>query len=438
MKEEFLHWVWKNGMSDMPLLAGVDPVEVISAGAYNRDSGPDFFNTRILYDGVEWAGNTEIHINASDWYRHGHHTDHAYDNVVLHLVQNNDTEVYTASGRHVLTITMMFSRELWNNYLDFVNDPAPLPCAGYKGRIDTFRMRHWLGSLAVSRLERKSSEVRKKLEQTGYDWEETFYCYISRYFGFRVNRDPFEMLSSRLPLKIIRKHSDNLLQVEALLYGTAGMLDDTLFREAVNDEYYRLLYREFSVLKAKYSLQPVEGWLWKFHRLRPSNFPTVRLSQMAMLMSGGQGLFSRVLECTDVQTLDRLLTASASVYWSSHYVFGRRVRNGVRNMGRQAADNLIINAVVPLLFVYGKIKHLDSYCERALDLLEALPAEDNSITVEFSAAGVTADSAFITQALTELRNSLCRSHKCLDCFIGSELIALGHELKKPGSLLLEP
>lgn len=440
MKEEFLHWLWKNRLFDADRLCDREagPIEVINPGEYNRDSGPDFFNTRLKIDGTVWAGNTEIHINASDWYRHGHHTDHAYDNVILHLVHNNDAEAFTASGRRLLTSSLGFDEAIWENYLDFVNSPTLLACSGLIGNPDPFVVKHWLYSLAVGRLERKSIETGEMLERTGNDWEETLYRLVSRYFGFRVNTDPFEMLASHLPLRIIRKHSDNLLQVEALLFGTAGLLDEALFREAVKDEYYLLLSREYRVLRTKYSLQPVDGWMWKFHRLRPANFPTVRLSQLAALLTHSDGLFSRVLECENTGKLRDLLGVRASEYWNTHYLFGREVPRTNGQAGRQSVDLLIINAVVPLLFVYGKLRQQPDWCDRAVDLLDSLPPEENSIVNDFTEAGLRPDSAFASQALIELRTSWCRYHKCLDCHIGSSLIGMGHKMRGSSSLFLEP
>ncbi|MFZ2285366.1 MAG: DUF2851 family protein [Bacteroidales bacterium] len=440
MKEEFLHWLWKNRFFDAGRLCDREAglIEVITPGEYNRDAGPDFFNTRLTVGGTVWAGNTEIHINASDWYRHGHHTDHAYDNVILHLVNDNDTEVYTASGRRLLTVKMEFDPALWENYIDFVNNPSVLACAGLIGRTDGFMTKHWLWSLAVDRLQRKSSEIREMLEKTGGDWEETLYRLVSRYFGFRVNTGPFEMLASRLPLKIIRKHSDNLTQVEALLFGTAGLLDEALFRETVTDDYYMLLTREYRVLKAKYSLQPVEGWMWKFHRLRPANFPTVRLSQLASLLTHSDGLFSRVLELHDRESLRSLLSVRASAYWKNHYMFGREVPSTAGRAGRQSADLLIINAIGPIVFVYGKIKQQQERCDRALDILDALPPEENSVVTDFTEAGLRPESALASQALIELRTMWCRYHRCLDCLIGSSLIGMGHKIRGSSSVFLEP
>jgi hypothetical protein len=440
MKEEFLHWLWKNRFFDDGSLCDREAglIEVITPGEYNRDSGPDFFNTRLIIGGTEWAGNTEIHISASDWYRHGHHTDHAYDNVILHLVHNEDTDVYTASGRRLITARPGFETALWENYFDFVNNPSPLPCSGLVGLTDSFMVKRWLWSLGVERLQRKSNEIREMLVKTGNDWEETLYRLVSRYFGFRVNTDPFEMLASRLPLKIIRKHSDNLLQVEALLFGTAGLLDEALFREAVKDDYYLLLSREYRVLRSKYSLQPVDGWLWKFHRLRPANFPTVRMSQLAALLTHSEGLFSRVLECRDNESLRSLLSVTASQYWNSHYQFGKEVSSTAGRAGRQSVDLLIINAVAPLLFVCGKIRQQQELCDRAVDILDSLPPEENSVVTDFVKAGLKPESAFASQALLELRSLKCRNHRCLDCAIGSALIAMGRKIRRSSSLFLEP
>ncbi len=440
MKEEFIHWLWKNQFFDGRSLCDREAgsIGVITPGVYNRDSGPDFFNTRLIIGGTEWAGNTEIHVNASDWYRHGHHIDHAYDNVILHIVYNEDADVYTASGRRLITIRLVFDPVLWENYLDFMNNPSPLPCSGLIGLTDGFRIKHWLWSIAVERLERKHDDIREILSKTGNDWEETLYRLVTRYFGFRVNTDPFGMLAARLPLKIIRKHSDQLIQVEALLYGTAGLLDEALFREAVNDSYYLLLLREYRVLRAKYSLQPVDGWLWKFHRLRPANFPTVRLSQLAALLSHSDGLFSRVLGCSDRESLRALLSVSASSYWNNHYQFGREVPPVAGRAGRQSADLLIINAIVPLLFVYGKVRQQQEWCDRTVEILDSLPPEKNSVVTDFTRAGLKPESAFASQALLELRNMRCRYHRCLDCTIGSSLIAMGQKIRRSDSLFLEP
>jgi hypothetical protein len=440
MKEVFLHWVWKNRYYDPSTLfvAGVGPIEVLDPGLYNTDSGPDFFNTHLFIDKTHWAGNTEIHINASDWFRHGHHTDNAYNNVILHLVYNNDAAAYTASGRKLLTQELKFNNELWNNYLLLVNSSSVIACTDFLKKTDPFYFLNWFRTLSLQRLERKSKEVEVTLINTGNDWEETLYRLVSRYFGFRVNTDTFELLASRLPFKIIRKHADNMLQAEALLYGTAGLLDEQLFKEAVTDSYYNLLCREYHTLSVKYSLVSIDGWTWKFHRLRPANFPTLRISQLAALLINADGLFSRVLECKNCDDLRNLFSVSASEYWDTHYNFGATSERAAKNTGRTSVDLLLINAIVPLLYLYGKQKGKRGRCEQAVEILESLPPEGNRIIDDFISAGIKPESAFTTQALIELRNNFCRSHMCLECHIGAMIISSGQEIKHSDSLFLEP
>jgi len=226
--------------------------------------------------------------------------------------------------------------------------------------------------------------------------------------------------------------------VEALLFGTAGLLDEALFREAVSDSYYLLLLREYRVLRAKYSLQTVDGWLWKFHRLRPANFPTVRLSQLAALLTHSDGLFSRVLVCRDRESLRSLLSVSASPYWNNHYQFGREVPSMTGRAGKQSVDLIIVNAIAPLLFVYGKVRQQQEWCDRAVEILDSLPPEENSVVSDFAKAGLHPESAFASQALLELRNLRCKFHRCLDCAIGSSLISMGQHLRRSDSLFLEP
>ncbi len=439
MREEFLHWLWKNGYYDAGGLCDADgvPIEVLTPGEYNRDAGPDFFSTRLRIGGTEWAGNTEIHINSSDWYRHGHHTDHAYENVILHLVINNDADTFTLSGRRLLNVTIRFDQGLWDNYVSLINNPSPLSCHGMIGTVDIPEVKQWLWKLAVDRLIRKGDEVERTVALTRNDWEETLYRRVVRYFGFRVNTGPFELLATRLPLKIIRKHADRLTQVEALLFGTAGLLEETLFREAA-DDYFNLLAREYRMLRSKYSLQPVEGWLWKFHRLRPANFPTVRIAQLAALLCHSQGLFSRVLEGYDRHSLGVILGAEASPYWRSHYQFGRVVPAVTGRAGRQAVDLLIINAIVPLLFAYGRVRQQQEWCDRAVALLDSLPPETNGVVNDFVRAGLRPGSALASQALLELRNQMCRKQRCLHCPIGSSIIASEKTIGRSDSLFLEP
>jgi len=292
--------------------------------------------------------------------------------------------------------------------------------------------------LVVERLQFKSEYILKILSETENDWEETFYRVLVRYFGFRVNTEPFEMLSMALPFRIIRKHADNRFQIEALLFGTAGMLGEGLFKEVLEDDYYYNLKKEYKILSTKYSLKPIHGWIWKFSRLRPANFPTIRISQLASMLSVTGGLFSKVIEATDIRQLKGVFEVSASVYWDNHFVFGKKSRNISKKTGSLATDIFLINAVIPVIFVYGRNRDCQDISERALAFLENIRWEENSITREWRKAGIVFESALYSQALIQLRNNYCKKRKCLDCRIGSKLISMGEKLKDHKELLLEP
>jgi hypothetical protein len=440
MKEEFLHYLWKHQLyyTENLLDAGGNKITIINPGEYNRDSGPDFFNARILIDGILWAGNIEMHIRSSHFISHGHHEDPSYDNVILHVVDEIDRKVFNSKGEEIITVKISFDPGLYERYLDLVNNPMTIACQDDLGLADNILVRHWLNSLVIERLQKKSELIMKIFYETGNDWDETFYRLLSRYFGFRVNCEPFEMLSAAIPFRIIRKHADNRFQIEALLFGTAGLLDEGLFRDAGKDDYYLALLKEYRVLSSKYSLNPIHGWLWKFSRLRPVNFPTIRISQLSALLSVTGGLFSKVLEMNDLSMLKEILEVDASDYWRDHYVFGKKSRTTTRRTGRQAALVFLINAIIPVIFVYGRERDQMEISERAIEFLEELDAEENIITSEWRSAGIDADSAFYSQALIQLRNEYCKRRRCLECRIGSNLISMGRKLRDQKELLLEP
>ena len=440
MKEEFLHYLWKYSLYDSEKLIDNEgnKIIVINPGGYNHDSGPDFFNARLCIAGTEWAGNVEIHTRASHFDNHGHNLDPAFNNVILHVVGENDKKVFNTKGEEILTTKLVFNPLLYDKYIALVNNPYVIACQSGIGSLDSFFIRHWLNALVVERLGEKSEQMLKIFSETGNDWEETFYRILSRYFGFRVNTEPFEMLAVSVPFRIIRKHADNRFQIEALLFGTAGMLEEGLFKEAINDDYYVDLIREYKILSAKYSLRPVHGWIWKFARLRPANFPTIRISQLAAMLAVTGGLFSKVLEADDINQLKNVFEVSASDYWDDHFVFGKKSRPYAKITGSQATDIFLINAVIPAIFVNGKYRDAGEVCEKAVSFLEEIDPEGNSIIDEWQSTGVTAESAFYSQALIHLRNNYCRKRKCLDCRIGGKLISLGKTLKNQDELILEP
>lgn len=440
MKEEFLHYLWKYSLYDQERLFDNEKnkIYVLNPGEYNHDSGPDFFNARISVAGTVWAGNIEIHTKSSHFDNHGHQNDPAFNNVILHIVAENDKRVFNAKGEEVLTAEISFDSSYYDKYTFLVNNPYIIACQDDIKKLDVILIRHWLNSLVIERLRIKSESILKILSETENDWDESFYRLLARYFGFRINTEPFEMLATALPFRIIRKHTDNIFQIEALLFGTAGLLETGLFKEVLSDEYYCNLLKEYTILSAKYSLKPLHGWLWKFSRLRPSNFPTVRLSQLATMLSIAGGLFSRVLEATDIKQIKELFEVSASSYWDDHFVFGKKSRNFTKHTGSQAADILLINSVIPMIFVYGQSRDCQNISERALTFLENIPPEENIISSEWKAAGIIAESAFYSQALIQLRNEYCKKRKCLDCRIGSKIISQGKKLKDQEELLLEP
>ncbi|HLN21624.1 MAG TPA: DUF2851 family protein [Bacteroidales bacterium] len=439
MKEEFLHYLWKNCLFDSSCLKDNEgnTITVMHPGQYNHDSGPDFFDARIVIGDTLWAGNVEIHNQASQFILHGHHKDPAYDNVILHVVAANDKSVFNSRGVEILTIELKFSEALYESYLDLVNNPCIIACQDHLSEVDHFMVRQWLSVVSIERMERKTFHVGKLIEETGNDWEEVLYRMICRYFGFRINSEPFERLSRVLPSRIIHKHSDPF-QVEALLFGAAGMLEEGLFPGALKDQYYKDLIKEFKILSSKYGIVPLHGWIWKFSRLRPVNFPTVRISQLASMLSASGGLFSRILECDCVDRLKKLLEVPASSYWRDHYLFGKQSRITSRNTGDQATGLLIINAIIPVMFVFGKLRGRQELCERAVELLEKLEPESNKIIMEWNNAGIQPGSAFMSQALIELRNEYCSKRKCIECRIGNYLISKGKLMKTDKEILLEP
>jgi hypothetical protein len=432
--------LWKYSLYDQDSLTDNENnvIVVINPGEYNRDSGPDFFNARILIGGTEWAGNVEIHNKSSHFNNHGHNTDHAFDNVILHVVTENDKKVFNSRGEELLTVEISYDPALYEKYSDLINNPFTVACQNEIQKLDRFFIRQWLNALLIERLQKKSDAIMKIFSETGNDWDETFYRIITRYFGFRVNTEPFEMLASALPFRIIRKHADNRFQIEALLFGTSGLLDEGLFKESISDNYYTDLIREYRILSAKYSLQPVHGWLWKFSRLRPVNFPTIRISQLSAMLSVTGGLFSRILDASDIKQLRALFGSEASSYWDDHYIFGKKSNRMQKKTGLQATDILLINAVIPMIFIYGRFHARHELCERALAFLEETLPEKNSVISDWESAGIVMESAFYTQALLQLTEEYCRKRRCLQCRIGCKLISQGKTLISGNELMLEP
>ena len=415
MREDFLYYLWENRLifGDLATNQGL-PVKVIDTGFRNTNSGPDFLEAKIKIGEQLWAGHVEIHVKTSDWNRHGHQHDKAYNNVVLHVVYENDMQV---NAIPVLELKGHFDPSLFEQYERLIASQHWIACERSLDRVSPFVKLCCLNRMAIERLEEKSKAVTRLLNANKFDWEDTFYRLLLRYFGLKVNNEAFEYLANILPFKTLLKHADNLLQVEAMLLGCAGFLE-----EDFSEDYPLLLKREFGVMRAKFGLLSMPKERFKFLRMRPVNFATVRLAQLAQMIHRNGCLFSKIKEATSIDEAERLFDVCASGYWDTHYRFSIEGPTRPKHLGKETANVLMINAVAPLLFCYGKFHKDESYCEKALEFLEDITAEDNSIIRSFNTIGMTASNAMQTQALLHLYGMYCKRKRCLECSIGNFLL----------------
>lgn len=420
MTEEFLHFIWKYGLfrrEGMVADTG-EEVSVISLGEHNGNAGPDFLNARVVIGNTIWAGNVEMHLRSSDWVVHGHHQDKAYDNVVLHVVCQYNGEVKRSDGEIIPTVELSFNPDHYENYRGLLDRKSELPCGDKLSRVDNMVVSLWLNALAVERLGQKTQMIAGMLEQYKNDLEAVFYIVLARSFGFGLNAEPFELLARSLPFHILQRHRDNPLQAEALLLGQAGFLEDPLLFE----DYFSKLRAEYLHLKNKYQLKPLPGHIWKFLRLRPMNFPTVRIAQFAALMSKTGGLFSRAIACSQVKCLHQLFNVCAAEFWNTHYTFDTPSPERPKALGAGSVNILLINTVIPFLFHYGSITGREDTKELALTWLSQLPPEKNRIVSRWEHFGRKPVSALDSQALIQLSQAYCKRKRCLSCSIGVQVI----------------
>ncbi len=423
MTEAFLHYIWQHQMLGKGLTTtNGQPVVVHRPGELNLDAGPDFFNARISIGGVEWAGNIEIHLRSSDWKRHRHTSDKAYNSIILHVVYEHDSHIVTENGKEPATLELksFVHPSLVANYdaLMAPADPQAVPCGRRLPKVPPLVVHSSLDRLTVERIESKSEVVHRLLDESRGNWEQTCYWLMAHYFGGKVNALPFELVAKATDPRFLARWKDNPQRIEALLMGQAGFLEGYF-----EDEYPRLLQADYEALRTGASLSPIGNYLWRFFRIRPSAFPTIRLSQFANLLASTSNLFSTLLEITDVKTMESLFNCCAADYWDTHYQFDQpTTRKSTKRVGRMLTDSLIINAWIPLLFVYGEVCGQQPYKEQALNLLQQLPAEDNNIIRRFAPAGLVPENAAQSQALIQLYNNYCSCHRCLDCRIGHSII----------------
>lgn len=422
MPEEFLQYIWENRHFNTEELRTTDneQLEILNPGKRNSDSGPDFFNAKIKIDNTIWAGNIEIHKKASDWQRHNHNNNKAYDSVILHVVETNDLEISRTNGELIPTLILNYPDFLEINYKQLLNAQTWIACQNQFHKVNPVLLQLGFNRLMIERLETKTEEIIVRLQYNNNDWNETFYQMLARMFGFKINAIPFELLAKSLPIQILLKHKNNLFQMEALLFGNSGLLNNQL----LGDEYYLKLREEYSFLYKKYKLKAIESHLWKFMRLRPVNFPTIRISQLAHLIQNSHALFSKIVELETLDEIKDLFKVKASEYWNNHYNFNKvSTFKEVKELGDTSSNLLIINIVIPFLFVYGEKQNKNHLKNRALDFLEQLPSENNSIIKKWNDMGIQARSAFESQALLQLKNCYCEPKKCLNCHIGVKLVS---------------
>ncbi|ARK11233.1 DUF2851 family protein [Fibrella sp. ES10-3-2-2] len=425
VQEEFLYFVWQFQYIAAGTLTTTDGelVEVLHPGFRNHNAGPDFLNARLRIAGVDWVGTVEAHVKTSDWLVHRHQNDRAYDNVILHIVWQHDLPVPRPDGTHLPTLELapLTPGTLLTKYQDLTQGADAIPCAGQFRMVKPLRQTAMLDTALMQRLERKADLVRAVYEASGNDWEETAYRLLATYLGSKVNAEPMEQLARALPVRMLHKHRNSLMQLEALLFGTAGLLTEPADKD---DEYVGTLRREYQFLATKYGLtdKQLPTHIWKWGKLRPAGFPTMRLAQLARLVQEHGSLFSVLIDNTDAPTLLKALQVMPSDYWQTHYRFGNAANKVSSSLGGATAEGLLVNTAAPLVAAYARHKDVPDLLDRAVSLLEQLPAEDNRITRLWDVIGLNVRNAFDSQAAIELYNEFCTPKRCLSCQIGIALV----------------
>jgi len=415
--EEVLHYIWRYRLYATYKLKTKSgkKISVKHPGEQNKHAGPDFEHCRLLIGDIEWAGNVEIHMKSSDWFAHNHQADPAYNNVILHVVYHHDMEIILEDGTipETLELKPLIDHALLNKYNEFIIARSAIPCQKHLSMVEPFHVSQWLERLSIERLLQKTQYVNNLLDYCRGSWEEVTYILLAKNFGYRVNAVPFERLAKSLPYRLLKKYESSIF-IESLVFGQAGMLE-----QQFNDDYPKELQYTYRYLQRQHRLKPIDVVSWKFLRMRPLNFPTIRLAQFSACQGQAQALFSKVIETKKVDELRDLFTDSpVNSYWENHYKFDVLSKKHSTKLGKSTIDGIILNTVITILFSYGKYIGKEAYICRAIDLLEELSPEHNSIVNQYRRLGVQVKTAADSQALLELRNSYCDKVRCLACGIG--------------------
>lgn len=420
--EKLMQYVWKHRLwrsEDMVTNTG-KKVRVVDSGLLNTDAGPDFFNAKIEIDGHMWVGNVEMHYRATDWKRHHHDSDKAYDSVILHVVAKDDAPVRRTNGELIPQLVLEVSPQFNADYASLVGATIKVPCATKIKQVPHLTIVEWVEGLAFERLHGKVERIHQLLDSFNGSWEDVCYVTLARNFGFGINNDAFERLARRTPLRLLGKHSDSVLQIEALLFGQAGMLDA---QKPGMDSYYNQLCTEYAFLSNKFQLTPMEKESWKLFRIRPQNFPYRRIAMLAQFIEGGFRMMNRILEAEGEKEMRALFEVELSGYWTKHYTFGKPNERATATLSRSSIDIILINTVAPLLYAYGELTGNYEMTDKAIKLLEDLRAESNSIVSHFVAYGIDCPDALTSQALVQLKREYCDARKCIYCKIGHHLLS---------------
>jgi len=428
MKEDLLQYIWQFqyfNNSELYTSSG-EAIRIISTGTHNTNQGTDFVNAKIKIGKTIWAGNVEVHINSSDWDMHHHSGDPNYDNVILHVVWNENAIVKDRVGNslHTLELKSRVPKLLLERYKMLMESSQFIPCESQLQQVNELTMANWKQRLVAERLIKKSANILAILKETNSHWEETFWWLVAANFGLKVNNDLFQQVAKMLPVSILAKHKNRIQQVEALLFGTTGLLEKE-FRE----KYPQMLQKEFLFYQKKYKLKIIDGEL-SFLRMRPANFPTIRLAQLAMLIHESEHLFSKIKSSSSLKDVKKMLQVSANDYWHYHYTFDETSDYKVKTLGKQMIDNIIINTIIPVLFTYGLHHNEQVYKDRAIKWLEEISAEKNSITSGFEKLNFSNKSAFDSQSFIQLKNEYCNKKLCLHCAIGNSLLKRSFNAKQ--------
>lgn len=419
MQERLLHTIWQHSLYTPTGLKTIDgePVTVIHPGRYNTDAGPDFLEAKVKVGNTTLAGHIEMHVRSSDWQKHGHDADKAYKNVILHIVHEHDMNA-GPKNTPVLCLAPYIPQDIISRYEYLSYAKTALPCANHLGNVKDIIKYSWLTRLLAERWEEKLGTWKELLDESAGDWSSLLYWRLAANFGFKVNADAFLMLAKSLPINILAKHRENLLQVEALLYGQAGMLE-----EEMEGVYPNALKTEYNYLRKKYKLTPIPEHSWKYMRLRPANFPTIRIAQFAALVHQSVHLFSVIIEKSSVIDIMPLFDVRAGHYWETHYNFGEATEKDTKKkLGKTSIQNIIINTIAPIKFLYASRQSTEAEQERALKLLDELPAENNHIIDIWNNNSWQPANASQSQAQIQLYNNYCSKKRCLDCAIGLNIV----------------